>query len=93
MERGNLPPQGETASTRPPELIVASRAADDSLWAEVVTFGGYDVLPQPFERDELKRVWHPPTATLRFNPARQSLVAALQLGSPIPVAVAIGSVS
>jgi hypothetical protein len=35
---------------------VASRADDDFLWAEIVNFGGYDVLPHPFERDELKRV-------------------------------------
>ncbi|HEY1341868.1 MAG TPA: hypothetical protein VGF59_30355 [Bryobacteraceae bacterium] len=42
--------------TRPPQLIVASRVADDSLWAEVLNVGGYDVLAQPFERDEVERV-------------------------------------
>jgi DNA-binding response OmpR family regulator len=40
----------------PPQLIVASRTADDYLWAEVLNIGGYDVLPQPFERDEVERV-------------------------------------
>jgi DNA-binding response OmpR family regulator len=40
----------------PPQLIVASRTADDYLWAEVLNVGGYDVLPQPFQRDELERV-------------------------------------
>jgi DNA-binding response OmpR family regulator len=40
----------------PPQLIVASRTADDYLWAEVLNCGGYDVLPQPFVRDELERV-------------------------------------
>src|SRR3954467_5687027 len=41
---------------QPPQLIVASRAADDYLWSEVLNIGGYDVLPQPFERDEVERV-------------------------------------
>jgi DNA-binding response OmpR family regulator len=40
----------------PPQLIVTSRAADDNLWAEVLNIGGYDVLPQPFNRDEVERV-------------------------------------
>src|SRR3982751_4562120 len=39
-----------------PQLIVTSRTADDYLWAEVLNLGGYDVLPQPFERDEVERV-------------------------------------
>jgi DNA-binding response OmpR family regulator len=41
---------------RPPLLIVTSRIADEHLWAEVLNIGGYDVLAQPFERDELVRV-------------------------------------
>lgn len=40
----------------PPQLIVTSRTADDYLWAEVLNIGGYDVLPQPLERDEVQRV-------------------------------------
>lgn len=40
----------------PPQLIVTSRVADDSLWAEVLNIGGYDVLARPFEADELERV-------------------------------------
>jgi DNA-binding response OmpR family regulator len=40
----------------PPQLIVTSQAADESLWAEVLNIGGYDVLPQPLERDEVERV-------------------------------------
>ena len=39
-----------------PQLIVTSRTADDSLWAEVLNIGGFDVLPQPFDRDEVHRV-------------------------------------
>ena len=41
---------------QPPQLIVTSRTADDYLWAEVLNIGGYDVLPQPLERDEVERV-------------------------------------
>jgi DNA-binding response OmpR family regulator len=41
---------------RPPLLIVTSRTADEHLWAEVLNIGGYDVLAQPFERDEMVRV-------------------------------------
>ena len=39
-----------------PQLIVTSHTADDSLWAEVLNIGGYDVLAQPFRRDEVERV-------------------------------------
>jgi DNA-binding response OmpR family regulator len=41
---------------QPPQLVVASRTADDYLWAEVLNIGGFDVLPQPLERDETERV-------------------------------------
>jgi CheY-like chemotaxis protein len=40
---------------RPPQLIVASRNADDRLWAEALNVGAYDVLSQPFERTEVER--------------------------------------
>lgn len=42
--------------THPPQLIVTSRTADDSLWAAVLNLGGYDVLARPFEPDEVERV-------------------------------------
>lgn len=41
---------------QPPQLIVTSRTADDYLWAEVLNIGGFDVLAQPLERDEVQRV-------------------------------------
>ena len=40
----------------PPKLIVYSRLADDSLWAEVLNMGGFDVLITPFEEEEVLRV-------------------------------------
>src|SRR5580658_3319905 len=41
---------------KPPQLIVTSRTADESLWAEVLNVGGYDVMAQPFEPYEVERV-------------------------------------
>ena len=38
---------------RVPLLIVASRLADERLWAEVLNLGGYDVLCEPFRTKEV----------------------------------------
>lgn len=47
----------QTASLRDaPRLIVISSQADESLWAEVLNLGGYDVLPKPLVKDEVARV-------------------------------------
>ena len=55
----------------PPNLIVTSGLADEGLWAEVLNLGGYDVLAQPFEMQEVYRevflAWH---AQKRRAPAR-----------------------
>ena len=40
----------------PPLLIVASRLADEYLWAEALNLGAYDVLAKPFDADEVVRV-------------------------------------
>ena len=37
-------------------LVVTSKVADEWLWAEVLNLGGYDVLAQPFDREEVTRV-------------------------------------
>jgi DNA-binding NtrC family response regulator len=48
---------GETASrSEAPRLIVISSQADESLWAEVLNLGGYDLLPKPLVEDEVVRV-------------------------------------
>jgi DNA-binding response OmpR family regulator len=39
----------------PPNLIVTSFLANDELWAEVLNLGGYDVLAQPFDTQEVYR--------------------------------------
>jgi DNA-binding NtrC family response regulator len=36
-------------------LIVASRHADERLWADVLHMGGFDVLATPFDRSEVSR--------------------------------------
>ena len=43
-------------SGRNPRLIVAAANADESLWAEVLNLGGYDVLEMPFQPQEVIRV-------------------------------------
>jgi DNA-binding NtrC family response regulator len=43
------------AMSIPPTLIVASRLADDRLWAEALNRGAWDVLAKPFERTEVLR--------------------------------------
>jgi len=49
----------------PPLLIVASRLADEHLWAEALNLGAYDVLAKPFDGAEVVRItalaclrWH-----------------------------------
>ena len=38
-----------------PSLIVASRLADDRLWAEALNLGAWDVLAKPFDHIEVIR--------------------------------------
>jgi DNA-binding response OmpR family regulator len=40
----------------PAPLIVTARLADEYLWAEVLNEGGYDVLAQPLDPEEVVRV-------------------------------------
>jgi DNA-binding response OmpR family regulator len=42
--------------SQPPTLVVTSRLADESLWSEVLNMGGYDVLAQPLDSEEVTRV-------------------------------------
>lgn len=42
--------------SRAPLVIVASRLADDRLWAEALNLGAYDVLSKPFDSAEALRV-------------------------------------
>jgi DNA-binding response OmpR family regulator len=40
----------------PPALVVLARLADECLWAEVLNMGGYDVLAEPLDSEEVTRV-------------------------------------
>jgi DNA-binding response OmpR family regulator len=39
-----------------PLLLVVSRRADEALWTEALTLGGYDVLLKPLDKAEVARV-------------------------------------
>ena len=38
------------------QLIVTDPHADSQLWSEVLNFGAYDVVPQPFYEPEVRRI-------------------------------------
>jgi DNA-binding NtrC family response regulator len=38
------------------EMIVCSRLADQQLWAEVIQCGAYDLIAEPYERQEVSRI-------------------------------------
>lgn len=38
------------------EMIVCSRLGDHQLWAEVIQCGAYDLIAEPFERQEVARI-------------------------------------
>ena len=59
----------------PPPVIVTSRHADESLWAEVLNLGGYDLLQTPVEEAEVRRV----ISMARRHGERQSREAQLSL--------------
>ena len=40
----------------PPRVVVFSPCADDELWIDVLTKGGFDVLASPLERNDVLRV-------------------------------------
>lgn len=45
-----------SAGAERPLLIVTARLADESLWAEVLNLGGYDLLATPFRQQEVRHV-------------------------------------
>lgn len=55
-----------------PLLIVASRLADERLWAEALNVGAYDVLAKPFDCDEVNRVLS--SAFLRWSRSLPAVV-------------------
>src|SRR5947199_2673412 len=45
---------GSRASDCP--MVVASRFADEHMWAEVLNLGGFDMLAKPFDAQDILRV-------------------------------------
>lgn len=39
-----------------PTIVVTHRLADDEFWAEVLNSGAYDLLAQPFDEGEVRRI-------------------------------------
>jgi DNA-binding response OmpR family regulator len=54
----------------PPQLIVTSRIADESLWSEVLNVGGYDVMAQPLDAYEVQRVIASAHRNFDYQPLR-----------------------
>ena len=46
-------------------VIVTDANADPRLWAEVINLGAYDLLPQPFDESEVRRILY--NACSRFE--------------------------
>ena len=61
---------------KPPHLVVSSKDADDSLWAEVLNLGGYDVLVRPYDPREVVRVLSLAWLNWKSALATRALVAA-----------------
>ena len=69
----------------PPRLIVASQVADESLWAEVLNLGAYDLLlGAPFEPEEVLRVTQ--SAWRSWNRAAANFVSSTTAGSAMAIA-------
>lgn len=73
----------------PPLLVVASKNADDSLWAEVLNLGAYDVLSKPFDRAEVTRIislawlhWKEQMSLRRQKPLAHSASASVYTSMP-----------
>ena len=44
------------SSSPPCEMVVCSRAGDERLWAEVIQCGGFDLIAEPYEQQEVIRI-------------------------------------
>lgn len=72
------------ASTRwpAPRLVVASRLADERLWAEVLNRGAYDLLLKPFQPAEVS--WVISHAWLEWKREKEASPAPTASGSRTP---------
>ena len=54
------------------EVVVCSRLDDHKLWLDVLEQGGYDVLVQPYQREEIKRIVEAAAARSYIRPPAQA---------------------
>ena len=54
------------------EVVVCSRVGDLKLWLDVLEQGGYDVLVQPYQREEIKRIVEAAAARSYIRPPAQA---------------------
>ena len=64
----------------PPEFILASRLADERLWAELLNLGGYNLLTKPFRAEEVIRTIH--GALTEWQRARTAISTNRRLSMP-----------
>jgi hypothetical protein len=55
-----------------PALIVMDRLADELLWAEVLSEGGFDLLAEPLDSDEMIRTLSAALRQVRWAPANSA---------------------
>ena len=56
------------------EVVVCSRLGDPKLWLDVLEQGGYDVLVQPYQREEIKRIVEAAAARSYIRPPAQARI-------------------
>ena len=54
------------------EVVVCSRVGDLKLWLDVLEQGGYDVLVQPYQREEIQRIVESAAARSYMRPPAQA---------------------
>ena len=67
------------------EVVVCSRLCDPKLWLDVVEEGGYDVLVEPFDHEEVRRIVEGAAARSNMGSPRSSdkLKAERQYAAPV----------
>ena len=54
------------------EVVVCSRLGDPKLWLDVLEQGGYDVLVQPYQREEIQRIVEAAASRSYMRPPAQA---------------------
>ena len=65
----------------PPEFILASRLADERLWAEQLNLGGYNLLTKPFRPEEVIRTIHGALTEWQLATAAKCKIGGFDVGA------------